>query len=351
MKIHFKDIRPLILKQSEDDVDVNTSIRLSFARLYNALGLNAPQIIAFESPYQLQKAINLAKGQRGSLTLKHESFASLNLFLADYPKALIDLNQRLWDYVGNQIARPLFLAYGSEEKASQQYQLLNPAFQEIEAAIEEENNRQLKRDHLQAARVAHHPHWRDHQWLSVYRDHWDKVNGARDLANILGSGLMHAYCFENLVLWCPKPNRVEGEDDRLHHENGPALMWNNHYRLYYWQGIPVPAKLIEAPELISRQDLEEHKDPAIRNCFLEKLGWKKLSELYHLQVIDIDKDNQNNQQMLFRCRTIDFASGEQCQFARVHSPTTQRNYFVKVPPQLNNVWDAVGWVLSQYEKS
>jgi len=346
LKLHLEDIKHLLQGPSEIGPKAHMEIIHAFSNLYAALKLPPPNVICFDSPFQLQMAIKRSKGQSISLKVENDSFRLLDDFLAhSFP--LRNINAKLWDLVGNRIARPLFLAFGNEDELWQNHQSLRPAFQQIEDAIDRENSRLLSRDELKTESLAHHPNWRDHQWLESYQGKLSEIPLSEDLAKLYQQGLMQAYCYEGLVMWCPKPVLVQGELDQLHAEDGPALMWHDHYRLYYWHGVPVPSKLIEAPELISRKDIEDYPNAEIRRCFQEKLGTERFASLFDLELIDSDLDLQGNRQFLYRSREIDRVAGEYIQFAKVICPTTHREYFLCVPPHLNNVWDAVAWTFAK----
>lgn len=346
MKIHLEDIKHLLQSPENFGGQERWQVQQSFENLYHALALEAPKVICFESPFQLQLAIRRAKGQSAAVSIRNEQFDELGAFLAagSFP---VKVNQRLWDLVGNRIARALFLAFGQEDEVQSRHLRLSPAFQQIEDAVKRENSRLLKEAGVKPEPLAHHPNWLDHKWLTNYREQCNEIPLAKDLLSILDSGLMQAYCFETLVLWCPKPQYVFSENDCLHHEEGPALMWNDHYRLYYWTGVPVPAKLIEAPNSVNKADIEKHRNAEVRRCFQEKLGTERFASLFDLQIIDSDRDGQGNEQFLYRSHEIDPVAGEYIQFAKVTCPTTQRDYFLCVPPHLDNVWDAVAWTFSK----
>jgi hypothetical protein len=344
--LSYQDLQEVIVRPANFNKAERVQVQLAFEKLYQALGFENPRVICVSSPLELQMAIKRGLHKPIPFFPDSEAFSALERQLRESPK-LIPINGKLWDLVSNQIARPLCLAFGDENGLEAQMSSLNPVFQELNVTLSRAIKTRLEADGLSPEPLAHHPNWFDLKWLSYYKAKLDQIPLAQELGKILDMGLMQAYCFDKLVLWTPKPSYIATEDNKLHGENHPSIYWNENFKLYHWNGVPVPAKLIESPQEIRKEDIEPIRNAEVRRSFLEKLGAERFSSLFDLQLVDSDIDLRGNRQSLYRSREIDPVAKEHLQFAQVICPTTQRVYFLTVPPHLQNVWEAVSWTFGK----
>ncbi len=316
--------------------------------LYKNMGLEEPKVICFDSPFQLQIAIKLAKFKPVGMRIENESFAELGRFLREEdPGAKV--NTKLWNEIGENAARALKLAFANEKKLIDLHERLRPVFHQVEQAVFKKLEEDLQENQQKPELFAHHPNYLDFKWLLHYQDKLNEIPLADTLYQMLEAGLMYAFNFENLVLWCPLPRVVNfnGNGQSLHSEAGPSLAWNRHFTLYHWHGTQVPRKLIEAPALVRAEDIMRVRNAEVRRCFQEILGSERFASLFDLELKDSDLDLQGNKQFLYRSRNQDLVAKEHLQFAKVTCPTSGRQYFLSVPPNIENVWDAVAWTFGK----
>jgi len=203
---------------------------------------------------------------------------------------------------------------------------------------------------------AQHPCYRDLPWLQFFIG--NKLEGETSSAKLtsfeklVSSGVFHCILYEKLVLYCPFPSKLlVNERGLLHNEDGPAASWKGKFNLYFWNGVEVSKQLIEHPENITAEDVMRETNAERRRCIQEKLGSEAFASLLHLQEIDRDVDLKGNQQILYRTDEKDEVANEHIQFAQVVCPTTGRIYFLCVPPDIRNVWDAVAWTFGKTAES
>lgn len=188
-----------------------------------------------------------------------------------------------------------------------------------------------------------HPHWYDAAWLE------GEMAGAVPawLAKAVKGGLLYGAAYEETFVGCMVPQELRcNAAGQWHAEEGPALRWEGG-ALYYWHGVPVPEQLIENPQAVTRAEVMQERNAEVRRCYQERLGAERFSELFELQEVDADADLQGRRQQLLRTAHVDDIAGEPLQFARVTCPTTQRIYYLCVPPHLENVWEAVAWTFGK----
>lgn len=321
------------------------SYAAAFKALYQSINLEAPEILVLPNPLEYQWALNYLKNAALPFAWNKALQTKVDNHRPD-GKAPKSVNLALWSKVGSLAARALLSAFGNEADLQAHHKKLRSDFQILEDAVQSAWHAALGPQKLKVELSDHHPNWHDYKWLSYYKEQLQHFDLAQSLWTILEAGLMYASCFESLVVLCPRPLSLEVEAGQLHNEEGPALHWQG-LDLYYWRGIPVPEKLIENPDKISRADIDRYQNAEVRRCFQEALGGERFASLFDLEMIDSDFDLQGNKQFLYRSRAIDPVAKEYLQFAKVTCPTTQRNYFLCVPPDIKDVWQAVAWTFSK----
>lgn len=157
--------------------------------------------------------------------------------------------------------------------------------------------------------------------------------------------------FQNKFIYCPLPLVLHlDENNWLHAENSAAIAWEN-FEIYAWRGVEVERQLILHPENITKETIIKETNAEKRRIIQEKLGSERFAHLLGLKVIDEDYDLQGNLQALYITKEPDAIVGDYLYFAKVSCPSTQRTYFLGVPPGLNNVWDAVAWTFGKTKES
>lgn len=301
-------------------------IRKGFERLYAEQQLPAPEVLIFPNPRDFYRAVQQAASdpngeKRGRV-----------------------FNRRMWQFVGEKLAQAHLEKLESHQALRKHMEQMRPAAEELQAEV----MRALKTEVLKKLTpIATHPHYFDQQWANYYFEEGLSNELLDDFLQILHAGLMFAQCYEKQVLACLLPKKINlNERGRLHNEKGPSLQWSG-WSLYHWQGTAVPQKLIEQPQKITAEEVLRERNAERRRCYQEKLGSERFATLFNLKTIDEDLDLQGNRQYLLRTEHVDDLAGEHIQFARVTCPTTHRQYFLCVPPYLDNIWAAVAWTFGK----
>lgn len=118
--------------------------------------------------------------------------------------------------------------------------------------------------------------WREAYWIALYTK-------ALQLAHLPESEKLNslaAACRETGWWWprqgiailTDRPSVLKRDvQNRLHCEDGPALLYRDRYALYAWHGTRVPADLIENGWGVEKIFAERNTE--IRRCAIEKIGW------------------------------------------------------------------------------
>ncbi|RTL46057.1 MAG: hypothetical protein EKK48_01585 [Candidatus Melainabacteria bacterium] len=134
------------------------------------------------------------------------------------------------------------------------------------------------------------------------------------------------------------------ENGALHNEEGPSLRWRDGWQLYHLDGIRVNKQLVEAPETITVDDIENEENIEIRRLMLDRYGIKEY--LVEVGAKEIDRDQYG---VLYRHVVHDAI--EPLLMVEVTNSTpeadgTFKKYFLRVPPHINTAKAAVAWTFN-----
>lgn len=304
-----------LLALPKNEAQVQTAVN----ELYRGMMLQHPTVKCCPSPQALlQKAQSLAKCDQ-------------------------KIDGQFWQFVNEHIARAARVAYGDAGQLSKQKEWSN-----FTAYLDREVERKLGFKKDKAHRLfPQHPNFKDWWWMRAYQEHWSELPMLQAYASLLQSGLMYALPFKEHFLFCFLPSAWHLEQGAFHAEEEPSVRFSEDFKLYHWQGVAVPEKLILSPEEITREDLIQERNAEVRRCYQERLGSARFAQLFDLELIDREIDRQGNEQKLLRSREIDPVAREHLQFARVMCPSTKRIYFLSVPPSLSSIAEAVAWTFGK----
>lgn len=154
-------------------------------------------------------------------------------------------------------------------------------------------------------------------------------------------GLGYFWVLSDEVVAVPRPVlRVEA--GVLHAADGPAVGWPGGEGLWFWQGIRVPRRAIEAPETLRARDVHEARNLEVRRVLLERMGYDRYLREQQARLVAEDEFGR-----LWRC-----AAGpgefEPLVVVEVLNSTPERDgsrrrYFLRVPPRTRTPHEAVAW--------
>lgn len=152
--------------------------------------------------------------------------------------------------------------------------------------------------------------------------------------------------FENVCILVELPLYVKtNPQHQMHNPEGPAIEFADGFKLYSWNGVIVPEKLIMTPDEITQEDIVKESNAEIRRAYREKLGAKvyydRISNGKGLTLLDEDVDGEGNPMRLYETTIEDEIINKKVQFVEVMCPSTKRIYNI-YPPRQNskNVWEA-----------
>ena len=137
-------------------------------------------------------------------------------------------------------------------------------------------------------------------------------------------------------------------DDRglLHCENGPSVRYTDGFSVFYLHGIHVPEKVVMSPETITVSEIESEINVELRRMMIERYGQERY--LMNSGAEEIHRDDFG---ILYR---KDFPEDQSLVMVKVVNSTPEpdgsfKDYFLRVPPEMERAKQAVAWTFGKEE--
>jgi len=198
------------------------------------------------------------------------------------------------------------------------------------------------------------------QWYKVYQggNMWSGydcyLTGARDVLGLRlpayeqykaweacatsgGFRVMH----EKFCLVSDFPEVLTKDDQhRPHNDSGPSHKWRDGWSLWYIHGIKVTQQIVEAPETLTIEQIENEQNAEVRRVMIERFGMERFLKESHAEKI-----HEDDYGILYRKKIVD---DEPLVMVKVVNSTpepdgTYKDYFLRVPPNIQRAREAVAW--------
>ena len=108
-----------------------------------------------------------------------------------------------------------------------------------------------------------------------------------------------------------------------------------------WRGVPVTHKIAFEPEKITSKQVLAERNAELRRVMIERMGYLRFSEEVEAKELHQDADPGGKRQLL----KIELGDGEEPLVGLVcRCPSTQRQYFLRVPPTMKTCHQAAAWM-------
>lgn len=107
-----------------------------------------------------------------------------------------------------------------------------------------------------------------------------------------------------------------------------------------WRGVPVTHGIAFEPHRITAKQVLDEKNAELRRVMMERMGYLKFSEEVGAKVIDQDMDAGGRRQLL----RIELSGDEPLVGLACRCPSTNRQYFLRVPPGMQSCHQAAAWI-------
>ncbi|QDV44502.1 hypothetical protein Enr13x_43680 [Stieleria neptunia] len=107
-----------------------------------------------------------------------------------------------------------------------------------------------------------------------------------------------------------------------------------------WRSVPVTHEIAFEPEKITSKQVLAEKNAELRRVMIERMGYLRFSEEVGAKELDQDTDAGGNRQLL----QIELGDDEPLVGLACRCPSTNRQYFLRVPPQMKTCHQAAAWM-------
>jgi hypothetical protein len=172
----------------------------------------------------------------------------------------------------------------------------------------------------------------------------NEFEGVRDDLAIwleLSANASSVTCLDGLAFICEKPQSFYiTPRRRLHNASGPALTYSDGFAEFAWEGVIVPRFVIEEPESITVEKIENSDNAEVRRVMLERYGTAQYIVDANIQPVHSDDYGT-----LYR---KELPGDEPLVMVKVVNATaepdgTYKDYFLRVPPTMQTAKEAVAW--------
>jgi hypothetical protein len=179
-------------------------------------------------------------------------------------------------------------------------------------------------------------------WLSLY-DYFQHEVGVKNLEKVfplieVAKSCGWVYCAADTAIVMDRPVHVKmDEQNRLHCENGPAILYPDGFTVYSWHGVRIPGEWIENKASLTAAIALKVENIEQRRAACEILGWVNILDALDSTVIDEDEDP-----MIGTLLEVDIPEIGREKFLRVVCGTG-RTFCLCVPPDMTTALAANAW--------
>lgn len=171
------------------------------------------------------------------------------------------------------------------------------------------------------------------------------IDSFKILFKAIDAGLGNFEIYEDILIIKSVPKLKTNLDGQIHCINGPALKNISGEYEYYYENVRVSEKIILQPELITISDILNEKNQSVRNVMIERYGLEKFLNDLKYEIIDSCSNEDGENQLL----KVNLNEREPMMYVKVICPSTKKYYFLRVPPNMKTVKEAIAWTFNLTE--
>ena len=106
----------------------------------------------------------------------------------------------------------------------------------------------------------------------------------------ISKSCMWWYPYSKVIVACERPVEIHMDDqNRLHNDNGPAIVMRDGWKIYSVHGVRLPSWIIEQTSNITVEKIEAERNTEIQRVMIERFGWDRYVSEARFSVIDYDE--------------------------------------------------------------
>jgi hypothetical protein len=107
-----------------------------------------------------------------------------------------------------------------------------------------------------------------------------------------------------------------------------------------WRGVAIDHRIAFRPETLTSEEVLKEKNAERRRVMIERMGSDEFFRQAKPKVLDTDKDAGGKRQLL----RVPLEGDEDIVCLACSCPSTGRNYFLRVPPDMKSCHQAAAWM-------
>jgi hypothetical protein len=161
-----------------------------------------------------------------------------------------------------------------------------------------------------------------------------------EMSTFLRSGFAYNALTRVVFLWKFPLHVQVDQQNRLHSDHGPALLFRDEYKIYALHGVPVSADIVERPHDLSVEKINSERNVELRRVLIDRYGVANYLKDTGAGVMDRSERGTLYLKQL--------PSDEALAIVRVKNSTpepdgTYKEYFLRVPPTCRTAQEAIAW--------
>lgn len=192
----------------------------------------------------------------------------------------------------------------------------------------------------------------DASWLAFY---WYFKEIGLDVSLLDGLFECAEHCgwflpYSNVSFVSAKPCNVYfDERNVLHNDSGPAVSYLDGFSVYCWHGVRVERYVIEKPDIITVDDIEEEPNAEVRRVKIERYGtYNYIVDSGAVQLDHVPHDDIVHGLSGAKLWRKEVAGDEPIVMLSMINSTpepdgSRKEYFIRVPPNMQTVRQAMAW--------
>lgn len=175
----------------------------------------------------------------------------------------------------------------------------------------------------------------------MFRDQYSKElrSTLNDVSVFLRSGFAYTP-LTRVVFICKFPEVHADEQQHLHRDDGPALEFPDGYKVFALRGVPVGADLIEQPQSLTIRKIDDTRNAELRRVLIERYGVANYLRDSGAGIMDKSDAGTLYLKQLPGDEPIAIVQVKNC---TPEPDGSYRDYFLRVPPAMRTVQEAIAW--------
>jgi len=241
------------------------------------------------------------------------------------------VGNQVWDQVGNQVWDQVWNQVWDQVRT----QVWDQVWEQVREQVRDQVRTQI----FQAIYGQH-----DSSWFAFYDYYYEvlklDLNASRPMIEF-GKEVGWCWPFKHVIILTERPTELHRDNEnRLHADGRPALLYADGFALYRWHGLRIPDEWGKIPsEHWQAEWLMNEKNAELRRVLMQGFGYERVLKELKSKIVHATSDME-----LHRIDNYDI---EPIQLLKVVCPSTGFMHVLRVPPDIQTCYAARNWTFGE----